>query len=177
MLWTLVIVGALIVAGGGAAFFAALASNSKKEQRRALEVVPGVASSAPKAWAGAHTPEAKLHRRLAAAVAAAHAQMAIGGGAMVSRVATLDAAAVTLDERLIAAAALPAKHRVDAVTEIEQMVDRFERAIATLATDGAASAELNAAFDQAVSDIEAELAALAAARAEVEHIDRKNSSS
>ncbi len=36
----------------------------------ANEVVPGVPTSAPKAWAGAHTPEARLHRRLRDAVMA-----------------------------------------------------------------------------------------------------------
>ena len=52
-------------------FGVALTVRSRKDFAEQNEVVPGVASPAPASWAGAHTPEAKLHRRLKEAVAAA----------------------------------------------------------------------------------------------------------
>ncbi len=40
----------------------------QEEVRAQGQIVPGAASTAPASWAGAHTPEAKLHRRLGDAV-------------------------------------------------------------------------------------------------------------
>src|SRR3954454_9310625 len=49
----------------------------KKSYAQANEVVPGRATKAPAEWAGAHTPEARMHRRLRDAVDALRANPAM----------------------------------------------------------------------------------------------------
>ena len=58
----------LLVLIGAGAFAFALARSGKQQYDAQGQIVPGVASEAPASWAGAHTPEAKLHRRLGAAM-------------------------------------------------------------------------------------------------------------
>ena len=169
MVWVLVAI-AVVVVGGALLFGRALLSDSRKQLDDYRRVVPGVGPEAPAAWAGAHAPEAKLHRRLRDAVKAAHAQP----GVSPTDLAGLDHAAVALDQRLIGAAALTATHRTAAVAELEPLVTRFEDAVAGLARAAAPEA-LGTAFEESLATIEAQLAALAEARAEVERIDRGDS--
>lgn len=170
MIWVILAIAAVVVIGGAVALGAGLLRDSRKQQRDYLQVVPGVGPHAPANWFGSHDPEAKLHRRIRDAVKAAHAQP----GAPISGLAALDNAAVALDSRLIGAAALPASHRPAAVAELAPLVQRFEDSVAELARTSAPDA-LGAAFDQSMQTIRAELDALAAARAEVERIDRRES--
>lgn len=170
MIWVILAIAVVVVIGGAVALGAGLLRDSRKQQRDYLQVVPGVGPQAPANWFGSHDPEAKLHRRIRDAVKAAHAQP----GAPVSGLAALDNAAVALDSRLIGAAALPADHRPAAVAELAPLVQRFEDSVAELARTSAPDA-LGAAFDQSMHTIRAELDALAAARAEVERIDRRES--
>lgn len=167
MLWVILVIIAVVVIGGGVALASGLLSDSRKQLDDYSRVVPGVGPEAPAAWAGAHSPEAKLHRRLRDAVKAAHAQPSVS----VTDLAGLDHAAAALDERLIGAAALPTSHRDAAIAEIEPLVARFEDAVAGLARAAAPEA-LGVAFEQSMAAIEAQLAAIAEARAEVERIDR-----
>lgn len=167
MLWLLLAIAAIVVIGGALALGAGLLGDSRKQQREYRQVVPGVGPEAPAEWFGSHAPEAKLHRRIRDAVRAAHAQP----GAPVSGLATLDHAAVALDQRLIAAALLPERHRAAAIAELAPLVDRFEDGVAGLAA--AAPDALGVALDDSLADIQAELDALAQARAEVERIDRQ----
>lgn len=167
MIWVILIVAAVAVLGGAFALGAGLLSDSRKQQREYRHVVPGVGPEAPADWFGGHAPEAKLHRRIREAVKAAHAQP----GAPVSGLAALDNAAVALDSRLIGAAALPPSHRAAAVAELAPLVQRFEDNVAEFAR-GAAPDALGIAFDHSMDTIRAELDALAAARAEVERMDR-----
>lgn len=166
MVWVVLAIVAIVVVGGAAALAAALLSDSRKQQRQYRQVVPGIGPTAPANWFGSHSPEAKLHRRIRDAVAAAHAQP----DAPVSGLAALDQAAVALDQRLIGAAALPERTRASAVAELAPLVERFEDSVTTLARAAAPDA-LGAAFDASMATIQTELDALAAARSEVERID------
>jgi len=172
VIWLLLVVAAVVVVGAVVAFGVRLANDSRRSVARGIEIVPGVASQAPVAWAGAHSPEAKLHRRLRDAVASAHAQVTLAG-ASGERTAALDQTAVTIGNRLVAAAALPARHRQAAIEAVGALVHRFEDSVAALATQGSASFELDTAFERSMTDIHHELEALARAREEVDEIERE----
>jgi len=160
------LVVALLAVGGGAG---ALAVRSKRDYDAGNEVVPGVATKAPSSWGGAHTPEALLHRRLRGAVLAAHAASSVGLG---DARTTVEQAALALDDRLIAAAALPDAQRNDGIAGLTHAVEALEQAVASMSVLPSGAAQGPAALDQAVADVQVRLAALAQARAEVDGIDR-----
>lgn len=167
MLWVILALAVVVVVGGVVVFGRALLSDSRTQQREYRQVVPGVGPEAPANWFGSHAPEAKLHRRLRDAVKSAHAQ----ADAPISGLATLDAAAISLDQRLIGAATLPDRHRAAVVAELEPLVARFEDSVAELARHSAPQA-LGGAFDDSMASIQTELEALAQAREEIDRIDR-----
>ena len=141
----------------------------KRSAQRANEVVPGTPSRAPAAWAGAHTPEAKLHRRLRAVVDAARAPGSTGGAGPTEVARAVERGALELDDRLIGAATLPQQHRDAAIAAIEPSVVALENAVAGVASsaEGTGRPELEAA----VRDVQDRLDALAAARDEVDQLD------
>ena len=164
----LVLVAAVVAIVG---FGVALTVSSKREFRQANEIVPGLKSSAPASWAGAHSPEAKLHRRLGDAVRAAHANPKFKELGLSAKTDQVGLEAQAIDDRLIAAAALPQSHRAEAVEALAPAVQDLEDAVAALirSTTVAESKEL---LQQSVSEADIKLQALAKARAEVERIDR-----
>jgi hypothetical protein len=151
-------------------FGIALTVRSKKDFDDANEVVPGVKSAAPASWAGAHSLEAQLHRRLGDAVRGARNNPRLVELGLATQTKQLEAEALAIDERLVAAAGLPARHRSDAVAEFEPQVAALEDAVAALvkSTTVSQSKEL---LEQAVSEADIKLQALAQARAEVEQLD------
>jgi len=155
-------------------FGVALTMRSKKDFDDANEVVPGVKSPAPASWAGAHSAEAKLHRRLGEAVRAARNNPRLVELGLAAQTRQLEAEALAIDERLVAAAGLPASHRAAAVAEFEPGVAALEDAVAALikSTTVSQSKEL---LEQAVSEADIKLQALAQARAEVEQLDSQAS--
>ena len=48
---------------GAAALVGAVAAAVARDRRRRNHVVPGTDTGAPRSWAGAHTPEARIGRR------------------------------------------------------------------------------------------------------------------
>ncbi|MGK2929507.1 MAG: hypothetical protein ACSLFO_08005 [Acidimicrobiales bacterium] len=98
----------------------------------ANEIIPGVPTVAPKEWAGAHSPEARLHRRLRDAMEAVRANAALDDGSMASVRTSLEQAALATDERLIAAAALPKGHREEPVRRTTEAVEAIEGLVASL---------------------------------------------
>jgi len=154
------------------AFGVALAVRSKQEFAAQNEVVPGKRSPAPASWAGAHTPEAKLHRRLKAAVDAARANPRLVELGLAERTRQIETDALAIDERLVAAAALPQRHRTEAVASFEPPVAALEDAVAAL-VQSVSVGDSKELLEQAVSDADIRLQALAEARAEVERIDRQ----
>ena len=96
-------------------FGVALSVRGKRDFAKQNEVVPGIASPAPASWAGAHSPEAKLHRRLADAVRAVNGNPRLGELGLSMQTKQIEAEAMAIDERLVAAAGLPSSHRAVAV--------------------------------------------------------------
>ena len=124
----------IAVVAGGVAFGLALARRGREGYAAQGEIIPGVPSEAPAEWAGAHSREAKLHRRLGDAVRALRAQERLEEdvAALELRV-ELEQHALAVDRRLIAAAALPASQRDRALAEVEVSVAAVEEAAADLA--------------------------------------------
>lgn len=167
---TLLAIIALVVAvlGGGAGV---IAVRQKRSFAKANEVVPGRATAAPAAWAGSHSTEAKLHRRLTDAVAALRANATLSDGAFMESRATIEQTALAIDERLIAAAALPASHRNAAIAAVAPAVAALEDAVAALAAPAAAGSDQQA-LDDSVRAAKIRIEALAAARTELDLFDQ-----
>ncbi|MFK7918773.1 MAG: hypothetical protein AB8G14_11880 [Ilumatobacter sp.] len=167
------LIGALLVASIGAvvAFGVMLAVRSKQEFVTQNEVVPGRKSPAPASWAGAHSREAKLHRRLGDAVRGARQNPRFVELGLAAQMTAIEAEAFAIDERLVAAAALPKTHRDAAIDPLEEHVVDLEQAIVDLVTSVSVS-DSKVQLEAAVSAADIKLQALAAARAEVERLDR-----
>lgn len=136
------------------------------------EVVPGVPTKAPASWAGAHTPEARLHRRLRDAVAAAHTAADASGMSLDAVTWRIDQEAAALDDRLVAAAALPLPHRDEAVERLEPLVASLEATVAAFVERLASSAGPAELTGHALDETDLALEALARAREDVERADR-----
>jgi hypothetical protein len=108
--------------------------SQKDKFAKANEVVPGSASKAPAEWAGAHSPEARLHRRLRDAVAALRANPAMEDAWMLESRVALEQQALTVDDRLIAVAALPERVRGERMAAVAAAVDAVEEAVAQFVT-------------------------------------------
>ena len=108
--------------------------SQREKFAKANEVVPGSASKAPAEWAGAHSPEARLHRRLRDAVAALRANPAMEDAWMLESRVALEQQALTVDDRLIAVAALPERVRGERMAAVAAAVDAVEEAVATFVT-------------------------------------------
>ena len=101
---------------------------------RSNEVVPGIASAAPSAWLGSHDPEARLHRRLIDAVRALRSNEQFDVvGAFLDVQVELEQQAVTVDNSLVAVAALPVAQREEPLRKLTEAVESIERAVAELA--------------------------------------------
>lgn len=128
----LVVVLVLLVAVAG--FGIALA---RKGRRRFDERAggPGLAPNAPREWAGAHSPEAKLHRRLAAAARSLDAQP-VGDLVTIEQRVTIGAQILQIDQQLVAVAAATGAGDADRFGKFETWVGSVEQAVAQLATTG-----------------------------------------
>ncbi len=168
------IIGGLLIAAVGAVvgFAVLLAVRSKREFAEQNQVVPGRPSPAPASWAGAHSREAKLHRRLGDAVRGARQNPRFVELGLAPQMQAIEAEAMAIDERLVGAAGLPTAHRDAAIDPLEQHVVDLEQAIADLVTS-ISVADSKVQLEAAVSAADIRLQALAEARAEVERIDRQ----
>jgi hypothetical protein len=121
----------------------------KRKFAEANVVVPGTATTAPAEWAGAHTPEARMHRRLRDAVAAVRANPAMEDAFMIDARVSLEQQALAVDERLIAVAALPERVRAEPLASVSAAVDAVEAAVAALVAGPTARTGL----DQAMAEV------------------------
>lgn len=161
----------VIAVVGIVGFGVALSVSSKRQFSEQNQIVPGTKSPAPASWAGAHSREAKLHRRLGDAVKGAHENpkfVELGLGAQMK---SIEAEALAIDERLVAAAGLSAAHKDAAIDPLETNVAELESTIADMVM-GVSVADSKELLQQAVSAADIRLQALAQARAEVEQVDR-----
>jgi hypothetical protein len=154
------------VAGAGAAV-AGLALAIRRRQRRANQVVPGIDGPAPASWAGAHTPEARLHRRLRDAMAALRAVPGLDAVWPGGR-AELDRHALALDEQLVAAAAVPESVRAPALDRVTADIEALESAVGALTTQLAGGGP---AFGDAIRLLSQHMASLDEARAELDALE------
>ena len=154
LLFLLLMVGAAVVA---AAYVIARAG--KREFAEANEVVPGTSTRAPAEWAGAHSPEARLHRRLRDAVAALRANPAMEDAFVLEARVTLEQHALAVDDRLIAVAALPKDVRSEPLAAVAAAVDAVEAAVASMAA-GPPLADGRSGLDRALAEVEHRVATL-----------------
>jgi hypothetical protein len=128
----------------------------KRKFAEANVIVPGTTTKAPAEWAGAHTPEARLHRRLRDAVAAVRANPAMEDAFMMDARVSLEQQALAVDERLIAVAALPEGVRSEPLASVAAAVDAVEAAVAALVSGPQARSSL----DQAMTEVAARVSQL-----------------
>jgi hypothetical protein len=136
-LWFLVVLGILVVGVvvGAVVFYAvALARRSKAQLAAGVESVPGMPTGAPAEWAGSHSPEAKMHRRLTG-LARTLAALPLGDAASIERRTATEQRIQSLDRRLIALAGAPDATRRDAVSALSAEVDAAETEVGALAVD------------------------------------------
>lgn len=131
--WLVVIV-LLVVIAGGISYAAALARRSKAQLAASFEGAPGLSGGAPKEWAGQHTPEAKLHRRLVG-LANTLAALPLGDADAIQRKVAVEQRVAELDRRLIAVALAPRSALREAVEKLTPDVDEAEAEVGRLATN------------------------------------------
>lgn len=159
---TPIIIGLLLVVLGTVAY---IALRNAQDFSDANEVIPGVPTSAPKAWAGAHSPEARLHRRLRDAMTALRANRSLDQPALVEARESIEREALAVDDRLVAAAALPKGVREEPIRQVAGAVEAIEQVVAeVVALRGPGVADT----DQALDAVRTRLALVAEARAELD---------
>jgi hypothetical protein len=89
---------------------------------------------APRDWAFAQSPEAKLHRRLTG-LARTLVALPLGDAVSIERRSAVEQRVRELDARLIGLAVAPDSARRDAVSAMELEVDAAETEVGTLAVD------------------------------------------
>ena len=134
--------------------------SGKRSFAKANEVVPGTATQAPAQWAGAHTPEARLHRRLRDAVGALRANPAMEDAYRMEARVSLEQHALAVDERLVAVAALPERVRVEPMASVAAAVDAVEAAVAALVAPTGDAGDARRGLDQAMAEVESWVAKL-----------------
>ena len=124
---TAVVIGLIFVVLGTIAY---VALRNAQDFSDANEVIPGRATRAPKGWAGAHSPEARLHRRLRDAMTSLRTASAMDDPGLLEVRVAIEQETLALDDRLVDVAALPARTRVEPMDEIARAVDSIEAAVA-----------------------------------------------
>lgn len=169
-IFILLIIGIVV---GVAAAVVAGTRKVGKEFSAANQIVPGVSTLAPAEWAGAHSPEARLHRRMRDAIAAVRANTTTEDPALADARVTLERHTLALDDRLIAVAALPPASRAPRLTDIEAGVVALEAAVAELVDlRGAGAID----FEAGLAEVRARIAFVAEARSELDALDGTSSS-
>ena len=153
----------VVIAAVGVVAYIAL--RNAQDFSDANEVVPGVPTNAPKEWAGAHSPEARMHRRLRDAVDALRANSALDDPALTPIRAELEQQALAVDEQLVAAAALPKPHRGEAIQRVEESVAAVEAAVASVVELRGPALD---SVERGIEEVRTRLALVEAARAELE---------
>ncbi len=172
-----ILIGLLIVVVGVVAY---VALRGAQDFSDANEVIPGVPTKAPTAWAGAHSPEARLHRRLRDSMTALRANRTLDEPALVDVREALEREALAIDEQLIAAAALPARVRDEPMAQIATAVESVEAAVAEVVLlRGPERSSSQEAIEQVrtrlalVEEARAELAALGGTPSSFEQLRRE----
>ncbi|MFT4042517.1 MAG: hypothetical protein QM673_05070 [Gordonia sp. (in: high G+C Gram-positive bacteria)] len=126
-----IVIGVTIIVAvtvlAGAAWFAVDSDKRVRKFARSTDLVPGRAGRAPQEWTTSASVEARLHRRIRYAVADVHQNPAIPHDpGLVAARDRLDAAIFDLDDKLIAAAQLPADAKEIELESIESAIRELE---------------------------------------------------
>jgi hypothetical protein len=174
---TTILIGLLIVVLGVVAY---VALRNAQDFSDANEVIPGVPTNAPKEWAGAHSVEARLHRRLRDSMTALRANRTLDEPALVDVREALQREALAIDEQLVATAALPARVRDEPLHQIATAVEAVETAVAEVVLLRGPERESSQAAIEAVrtrlalvEEARAELAALGGTPSSFEQLRRE----
>lgn len=164
VLLLVLVIGAVVVAGGAVALLAG-GQKVKQNARRGQQISPGTESTAPLGWAGAHTPEAKLHRRLVAAMSGLRAATDDDVQVM-ANVEVVEREALKIEQQLVAASQIAERLKGPALEELSSAVDQIENVSAQLIQR---SAELSSGDVQAqLGELSERLRLLDEARAELD---------
>lgn len=106
-----------------------VALRARQDFSDANEIIPGVPTRAPKQWAGAHSTEARLHRRLRDAMSALRESHGVDAAELADVMAALEREALAIDDHLITVAALPARTRVAPLEACATAVQAVEDAV------------------------------------------------
>jgi hypothetical protein len=115
-------------------FALALKRRSEGQLAAGVETVAGMPTGAPAEWAGQHTPEAKMHRRLSG-LARSLAALPLGDASSIERRTAVEQRIQQLDQRLIGLASAPDAARQEGVTALEPEVASAEAEVGKLATE------------------------------------------
>ncbi len=130
---TVIVVVLVIVVLVVVGFGVMLASKGKRRAKEALGLSPALAANAPREWALQHSPEATMHRRLAAAASSVAGQP-FGDAAGIEQRVGVEQQILQLDEQLVAAAAVPGPRKAHLLAELEPLVSAVESSVADLAS-------------------------------------------
>ncbi len=159
---TTILIGLAFVVVGTVAY---VALRNARDFSDANQVLPGVDTGAPRQWAGAHSAEARLHRRIRDAMTALRANASLDGPDLIGVREALEREAVAVDQRLVAVAALARRHKDAQLPTVAEAVERIEGAVAdVVAMRGPASSEVEAGL----SRVRTRLALVEQARRELE---------
>lgn len=128
MIAFVVLAALLVVVLGAVAVGAVAVKNNVRNRQRLL---PGSSAGVPLSWAGAHSPEAKLHRRLTAAISGVR-EVASGEPTVAENLVVLEHEALRVEQQLLAASNVAARLRDDALEAIEPAVAQIEEVAAEL---------------------------------------------
>jgi len=126
---TVIVVIVVVVLVGAIGFAVALAGRGRRRANEALGLSPALAANVPPAWAGAHSVEAKLHRRLAA-TATSLSNLPMGDAPDIEKRVAIEQQIRQLDEQLVAAAAVPGARKAELLADLEPLVASVEGAVA-----------------------------------------------
>ena len=158
----------LVVVFAGLAALGYVALRNAQDFSDANEVVPGVPTRAPKEWAGAHSPEARLHRRLRDSMGALRANAELDDPSMAGVRSALEREALAVDDSLVAVAALPKSQRPPRLQQVNGAVEAIEEAVAgVVALRGPALGDVQRGID----DVRTRMRLVAEARAELAALD------
>jgi hypothetical protein len=130
----LVILAVVVIVAAIVIYAVALSRRSQGQLAAGVEVVPGMPTGAPPEWAGSHSPEARMHRRLAG-LARSLAAIPLGDAASIERRSAVEQKIQQLDQRLIGMAHVPDAARHEGVAALEPDVAAAEAEVGALATE------------------------------------------
>jgi uncharacterized membrane protein len=130
----IVLLVVVLVVVGVVVYAVALTRRSKAQLAAGVESPPGMPPGAPAEWAGQHTPEAKMHRRLIS-LARSLAAIPLGGAVEIERRVAIEQRIRQLDQQLIGLASVPEAARREGTAALESEVAAAEAAVGALATE------------------------------------------